>query len=306
MTVGYELEIPDSLAVDRKSRQNPRPYGITLRVTLYSGLKRIDLDAEVENSAHHDHRLRVALRTPVHTSEAVSDTSFGVLKRPLTPTEPRGTEAIYPTVPHRSVTAIESDSLSVALMSRGIYEIEARPDDRGTTLLLTLLRCVGWLSRSDLAMRDGGAGPEFETPGAQEPGPHTFHFAITTYLGSYLEADLMHRAATYTSPPRIFIAREPSEVASMQLFSCDNPRVMFSTVTPGKRANTYVARAFSVSPEPEKARFSFGTEDRRARIVDLADRPMKRAMRRRQGSLELNLRPFEIVSFRVSEKIFRS
>jgi len=43
----------------------------------------------------------------------------------------------------------------------------------------------------------------------------------------------------------------------MQLFSCDNPRVMFSTARPLDRQNAYVARAFSISPNPETAVFGF-------------------------------------------------
>jgi mannosylglycerate hydrolase len=302
IAVRYDFEIPRSLSADRRSREDAASCRVTLEATLYSGLKRLDLKAEVENSCR-DHRFRVAIRTPVRASEAVSDTSFGVIKRRLTPNEPRGTEVIYPTVPHRSVTAVESDSLSVALISRGLYEVEARPEENGTTILLTLLRCVGWLSRSDLATRTGGAGPEFETPGAQEQGPHTFHFAMTTYRGGYLEAELMNRSAAYTYPPRAFETRQPAaRVASMQLISCGNPAVIFSTARLD-RENSYVARAFSVSPNPEKALFNFG-EGRAARLIDLAGRPVKRAgaRRKRDGSLELNLRPFEIVSFRVSHK----
>ena len=40
------------------------------------------------------------------------------------------------------------------------------------TLGLTLLRCVGWLSRDDLSTRYKHAGPGLETPGAQCLGLH--------------------------------------------------------------------------------------------------------------------------------------
>jgi alpha-mannosidase len=304
MRVRLDFEIPAALTSDRAARAiDPRPLAITLNTTIYAGLKRIEFGAEVHNSSR-DHRLRIALRTPVRTTEAISDSSFGIVRRPLTPAEPRGTEVIYPTFPHRSVTAIESDALSIALASRGIYEAEARPEENGTTVLLTLLRCVGWLSRSDLASRDGGAGPEFETPGAQEQGMHAFQFAMTTYRGGYLEAEVMSQIATYTSPPRLFSTRDRAHtVASLQLCSCDNPRVMFSTARSLDRQNSYVARAFSISPNPEKALFSFG-EGRAGSVVDLSVRRLHHsgARRKRDGRLEVNLRPFEIVTFRVRAK----
>jgi alpha-mannosidase len=304
LRVRLDFEVPAALGPDRASRSDEsRPLQIILTATIYAGLKRVEFDAEVQNSSL-DHRLRAALRTPVRTAEAISDTSFGIVRRSLEPSELRGTEVIYPTFPHRSITTIESDDLSVALASRGIYEVEARPEQNGTTLLLTLLRCVGRLSRSDLATRDGGAGPEFDTPGAQEQGHHIFQFAMTTYQGRYLEANLMPQMVTYTVPPRVFSTRASvAPVASMQLFSCDNRRVMFSTVRALDRKNAYVARAFSISSDPETARFSFG-EGRIARVVDLAVRPLQRSAvrRRRDGSLEVNLRPFEIVTFRAGGK----
>jgi len=114
----------------------------------------------------------------------------------------------------------------------------------------------------------------------------------------------MSRIATYIFPPRVFSTRAPAPpVASLQLFSCDNPRVMFSTARRLNRQNAYVARAFSLSPNPETARFSFGAGCV-GRLVDLAVRPLhhSRARRRRDGRLEVSLRPFEIFTFKVISK----
>jgi len=82
---------------------------------------------------HRDPRCNCAA---VVASDAVHDTSFGVIRRPLAPSEPRGTEDIYPTVPHRSFTAVEGSEFSVALASRGILEVEARPEPAGATTIL--------------------------------------------------------------------------------------------------------------------------------------------------------------------------
>ena len=150
---------PRSRRIGARARRHREQLDVALTATLYAGLDRVDFVADVTNRAR-DHRLRAALRTPVVAADSVHDTSFGVLRRALAPTEPRGTEDIYPTVPQRTFTAVEGAEFSAALASRGILEVEARPDARGaTTILLTLLRCVGWLSRSDLATRRGGAGP---------------------------------------------------------------------------------------------------------------------------------------------------
>ena len=304
MRVRLDLEIPSALTADRAGRTMEfRRLEVILTAIIYGALRRIEFDAEVQNSSA-DHRFRVALRSPIRATGAISDTSFGLVRRPLAPHEPRGTEVIYPTFPHRSITMIESDTLSMGLASRGIYEAEVRAEQNGATILLTLLRCIGRLSRSDLATRDGGAGPELDTPDAQELGRHAFQFAMTSWRGSYLDAGVMPQMVTYLVPPRVFSTRTSvHEVAELQLFSCDNPRVMFSTVRMLGSGNAYVARAFSLSPNPETARFGFG-DGRLAHVVDLAVRPLQKAgvRRNRDGRLEVNLRPFEIVSFRVSRK----
>ena len=65
-------------------------------------------------------------------------------------------------------------------------------------------------------------------------------------------------------------------------------------------AGEYIARAFSASDSSEIVRFSFG-QGRKARLIDLAGRPVKgvKLKRRHDGSIEVQLRPFQIVTFEV-------
>ena len=295
------FDIPAALAADRRSRSlESERLTIELCASLHSGLDRIDFTAALTNPSR-DHRLRAALRTPVVAADAVHDTSFGVVRRALAPSEPRGTEIIYSTVPHRTFTAVESADFSAAMMSRGILEVEVRPETAGSTILLTLLRCVGWLSRSDLATRRGGAGPELETPDAQQIGAHRFEFAIATFRGGYLDAELLNRVEAYTSPPRLFQGCNIDAMNDCRsLVQCDNPRIIFSTARPNRHAGAYKVRVYSASPNPERAKFTFASRSR-TRLVDLAGRTMKRAevKRSRDGSLTLELRPFEILTLEV-------
>ncbi len=300
IALACEYAIPRQLAADRRSRSaDTLPLQIEIAASLYSGLDRIDFDVRVTNRSR-DHRLRVALSTPIAANCVHQDTSFGVVRRSIDSLEPPGTEDIYPTAPHRTWSAVEGETISAAIVSRGLYEVEARAERDGTTLLLTLIRCVGWLSRSDLATRRGGAGPELETPGAQEIGDHRFEFAVAAYRGSYLDGNIVQRAAAYAYPPRMFTANS-APAGEMSLARCDNPRIAFSTARPGKRPAVYRIRAYSASSAREHARFSFGA-GAKARIVDLAGKTVKGAPLRkhRNGDVEVELRPFEIVTFEVN------
>jgi len=293
--------LPCAVAADRAARA-PETIEVPIKLTaaIYAGLERVDFEAAIDNRAR-DHRIRVALSTPIVAPESLSDTNFGIVRRSLDPTEPAGaTEDVYPTAPHRTFTAVQSAEFSAAMMSRGIYETEVRRDGGSTTILLTLLRCVGWLSRGDLKMRRGDAGPEFETPDAQEIGQHLFQFGITTWRGSYADSGVIQLSQAYAYPPRVFQAGFAVDVSENQLCACDNPRVVFSTARATERAGGCIVRAFSASESPEVARFNFG-RGRRARLIDLAGQPLKgiKLTRRRDGSVELNLRPFQIVTFEV-------
>jgi mannosylglycerate hydrolase len=298
MRINLEYRIPCAIDANRHQRQAEfEPLQIELIATLYAGLDRIDFDARVVNRAR-DHRLRVALKSPIVATQALHDTSFGVVERPLASSEPGGTEDLCPAGPHRTWSAVEGGSVAAAILVRGLYEVEARPEREGTTLLLTLLRCVGWLSRSDLATRRGGAGPELETPGAQELGAHHFEFAVALYHASYLDAAIVQRAAAYSYPPRVFVANAPAR-DELSLARCDNPRIVFSTAR--LTARGYRVRTYNASPNPERAQFTFGA-GARPRIVDLAGRKVtgKAVRRTRGGGLKLELRPFEIVTFEVA------
>ncbi len=139
-----------------------------------------------------------------------------------------------------------------------------------------------------------------ETPGAQEFALYRFEFCLTTWRGSYSDSDALQRSQAYAFPPRLFNARSAPGSAPVALCECDNPRVVFSTARPAQSGEGYMLRVFSASGKPESACFRFATGCS-ARMVELSGRPIKGAIpkRRRDGALELKLRPFQIVTLEV-------
>jgi alpha-mannosidase len=65
---------------------------------------------------------------------------------------------------------------------------------------VTLLRCVGWLSRDDLSTRYKHAGPPLETPEAQCLGRYTFEYAVLAHTGDWLRGEVPSEAESYVSP----------------------------------------------------------------------------------------------------------
>ncbi|MGH2556084.1 MAG: hypothetical protein ACRDHO_10260, partial [Actinomycetota bacterium] len=141
----------------------------------------IHLGVAVENG-RPDHRLRlhIALAEPVTGSVALSP--FEVVERPLQ--SEGGTETPSPTWPARGAV-LAGD---VAVIQDGVFEYEVLPDP--PELAITLLRCVGTISRPEIATRGWAAGPDIPTPDAQMLG-HTY---LSLWMRTGLVPDDLVRA----------------------------------------------------------------------------------------------------------------
>ncbi len=126
---------------------------------------RIEIDNRQPN-----HRLRLVV--PAETSGgANAGTAFGAVHRPFRPPgSEAGAEYDLRTDPARLWVEAGGTVVVVA----GPFEYELLED----AIAVTLLRCVGHLSRGDLHNRPGHAGPGIATPGAQMLGRHVFEVGI--------------------------------------------------------------------------------------------------------------------------------
>jgi alpha-mannosidase len=93
-----------------------------------------------------------------------------------------------------------------AVLNKGLPEYEPLVNDNGTTTLaITLLRCVGWLSRERFESRKTNAGPALSTPGAQGLGTHTFELSI--YINNkendVLKAKVHKEGKEFNNPPKV-------------------------------------------------------------------------------------------------------
>ena len=121
-----------------------------------------------------DHRLRLHVRLlePAEGSWAMAP--FEVVERPLR--GEGGTETPSPTWPARQAALAGG----VALFQEGVYEYEILPER--SELAVTLLRCVGTISRPQLATRAWAAGPDIATPDAQMIGEQSFDLGVCSGL----------------------------------------------------------------------------------------------------------------------------
>ncbi|MBN2229216.1 MAG: hypothetical protein JW779_06440 [Candidatus Thorarchaeota archaeon] len=182
------LELYESLDPSREKRSGKVEVPVHSVFRFYRDSPRIEVTTCLTNIAK-DHRLRICFSLPFESNTTLTSTHFGCITRSAFPeTIPAAEErekrnAEYPEQP----TGIQPQKAfirvddkdgpdAITIMNRGLPEVELV---NGNCVALTLLRCIGWLSRSDLPERPMHAGPGEETPGAQEMNQeYQFHYGF--------------------------------------------------------------------------------------------------------------------------------
>jgi Alpha mannosidase middle domain/Glycosyl hydrolases family 38 N-terminal domain len=116
-----------------------------------------------------DHRLRLCVRIGRRATGSLAGSPFELVERGLV-SEGSEIEAPSPTWPARHVVLAGG----TAAYHEGVFEYEVT----GSELLVTLLRCVGTISRDRLATRAWAGGPDVPTPGAQMIGTTSFAIGL--------------------------------------------------------------------------------------------------------------------------------
>jgi hypothetical protein len=276
-----------------------------VEVTLWAAVPRLDFRVEVINYAA-DHRLRALFPLPFGVEHAITENQFHVAERSLEVPPWNGESAELPptTFPQKTFSTFESGGAGVAVFNKGLPEGEVVRDRKGRqAYALTLLRCVGWLSRPDLVTRRGGAGPTIATPDAQMRGEHTFEYALTTYRGSWREAGMQAMAHSYAYPPLAFVAggHTGSHGAELPLARLSSPALVPSALHRSDADCAPIVRVYNAAGEPLRAAMDVPAAGEHAARVDLLERPVEHAARGDPG-WELDLRPWEIASLRFGDR----
>jgi mannosylglycerate hydrolase len=183
-----ELRVPASLLADRSGR-SPELVGLPIEsvITLAADSPVLAIETTVGNAAR-DHKLSVRFPTPFAPRTVQVDQAFAVVDRAVDlPPAAGWVEDPTPLMHQRAFVDLSDGARGLAVANRGLPSVEVAREPEGTSIAVTLLRCVGWLSRDDLRTRRVAAGPLLETPGAQCQGKHVFSFAVIPHAGDWRE-----------------------------------------------------------------------------------------------------------------------
>ncbi|MEM2885119.1 MAG: glycoside hydrolase family 38 C-terminal domain-containing protein [Thermoproteota archaeon] len=298
LTLKMVYSVPRSLSEDRKSRSGSLvEMPISTSASLYPGVRRIDFCTRIENAAR-DHWLRVQFPTGIAAKKVHSEGHFDVLERPAGP--PKGldswVEQPLGTFPQKSFTDVSDGNRGFLLANKGLPECEALDEGGGVTLALTLLRCVGWLSRGDLSTRPGNAGPTIATPEAQCPGVHVFEYAVVPHPGTWEKA--FREARNFNEPIRVIAASPgpgdlPPELSWIGL----QPDVLaVSAVKLAERGEGLLVRVYNPTDSAVEGRLRTFRRPSRAQMANLNEEPLGEAELDEEGAVKLKLKPKAVAS----------
>jgi mannosylglycerate hydrolase len=300
LIINYELSLPKTLSPDRKSRSHERiVHKIISTVTLVPGVPHIDIHTEIDNKAS-DHRLRVHFPAPFSCSTAFHDGQYELVERSIELPEYDDTwvEQPRPEVPQLRFTMVTDDKTSLTIANRGLPEVEVRKTKNGKVeIALTLLRCVGWLSRDDLISRKGHAGPmAIPTPDAQMIGKHEFDYSIIP--GDKNKQASIHQAYAFSSPLRsVSTAVHPGELPIDQsLISNSNPNFIITAIKSGEEKPGVIVRGFNLLSAPIEVTLRPFRAFKHAIRVNLAEEPIESLSISPQGQVTLRVEAYKIVT----------
>jgi alpha-mannosidase len=277
LELSYDLELPAELSPGRRERSaDSVSCPVVTRVRLAAGSDRIEFTTTVSNRAS-DHRLRVSFPCPGRAETVRAEGHFAVARRPPRPVW-NGDWFEPPHDTNHTLGAVAAGGLVV--LGKGLPEYEATEEGE---LALTLLRCVGWLSRDDLSTRRGGAGPQLPVPGAQCHGDHVFEYAVE--LGEPADAELLRRSQDYRFD---FVEGAPRVEPASPLEPVGGDLV-FSALKAAEDGDGVVLRLFYAGEGSSGAGPRLPPGSRRCRVDET---PLAPDAGRR-------LRPGEIASFRL-------
>ena len=304
MEIRLALKVPRALDEARRARSTEQTtLEIVTRLSLSPGVARLEVSTEVKNRAE-DHRLRVHFPTPFGAAEcgkaAEYDGQFEIVRRPFgaPPSDPSWAEQPRPEQAQCAFSAVRAAQHGLLIANRGLPEAEAFANPQGQAeIAVTLLRCVGWLSRTDLATRPGNAGPCTPTPEAQQTGRHVFEYAIIP-LDNQRLYETYQEAYAFNAPLRASAAALHAGTlpASAALASSSDARFPLSALKAAENGRGWVARGYNLSAQALEARLTPWRRFGRAEVVGLDEQPRQALAVAADGSVTLQVEAHQIVS----------
>ena len=210
-------------------------------------------------------------------------------------------ESPRPETHQGAFTDVSNGKIGLTIANRGLPEVEVLKNGEHTEIAVTLLRSVGWLSRDDMPVRQGHAGPAFETPGGQVQGKSVFEYAIILAQRRLAES-FLQAYAFQTNLRAIETGIHPGEIPAQGSFISPSPAgFIISAVKAAEHGKGWLVRGYNISSETIQfhlkplCRFAHATQ------VNLAEEELSPLEIDDDGNVGVSTAGHEIVSVMFSD-----
>lgn len=270
-----------------------------LRVELRSGERFVRLALSLENHGT-DRRLRARFPTGVRRVPVLAGAAFGWERRAAGAAVRRSpAEATVATAPAHRYVALGGKGGGLALLVPGHCEYEAEGDG---ALLLTLLRSVGQLSRSDLETRPGHAGWPTPTPGAQCLGTDHITFAIAPIALREASPERLERLweAAFLPPSGRWLRDTPPLHVRSVSIELSGAGLVLSAVKPAEDGEGIVLRCWNSAEAPTRGTWRVVPAPTRATMMRADEERGDALTIDQDGSIRFTAGPRAMVTVRVT------
>ncbi|MCG8346511.1 MAG: glycosyl hydrolase-related protein [Chloroflexales bacterium] len=284
--------LPVAACPDRTGRSTEYVEApIHSRVRLLRGVERVEITTELDNTVK-DHRLRAVFPLGAAIDSALADTTFGAIDRGLE------LPSYWPWAsrdrPHRSFVDVRTTGRGLAVLSRGLYEHDARPDGQ---LELTLLRGVGHMFVDFNSYAPLDAVEEGQCLGLQR-----LDYALLPHGGDLPVERLAEAAAAFNAPLRVVQAEQHSgELPPRHSFlELEPPALQLTAVKRAEDRASVIVRCYNTTGATVRGRLRVAGAWRAAYRVTL-DEQREAQCALAGGALELDVAPWRIVTIELEE-----
>lgn len=297
--------LPKGILPNRGERSKEKVrLTITSYVSLIKGVPRIDFTTEIDNTAK-DHRLRVNFIFPQRVEEFITETQFGLVKREtrLEESQLGDLETPIGTYPQKIFTDISGKECGLTLSNKGLPEIEVVSLPRTTKISLTLFRSVGYISRDDLKLRLGHAGPQMETPQAQCLEKNVYHYSLIPHQGDFIKDKTHLLSHNFTRPFLSYVGDiKKGDLPGQMCFLKVEPNcLMVSAVKIAENSDEVIIRLYNISDNIEEGRITLFKEPKQVHLVDLKEDTIDTEPIKYEGrDIIFKIKPQQIKTFRIN------
>ncbi len=213
------------------------------------------------NNVARDHRLRVLFPSGTDAATCTADSTFDVLDRPIRPKEYSDwQQPVAPTYPLRTFVNLSGKGRGLSVTTKGLLEFEIL-EEQGSTIALTLVRSVGWLSKIGISTRRENAGPIVMTPGGQCLGANVVEFSITPHSGDWMSSETYLESEKFLLPLEAAFIPKNEEATGKESkgFVDINPSsIQLAALKESEDGECIVLRVWNISEEEQESTFRFG------------------------------------------------